>query len=43
LIVRWHKKILAWNQQERRKVPVTDANGNPQTEEVGLVVRRMAA
>lgn len=37
LIVRWHKKILAWNQQERRKVPVTDANGNFQTEEVGLV------
>jgi len=37
LIVRWHKKVLAWNQQERRKVPVTDANGNFQTEEVGLV------
>ena len=37
LIVRWHKKILAWNQQERRKVPVTDANGDFQTEEVGLV------
>ena len=37
LIVRWHKKILAWNQQERRKVPITDANGNFQTEEVGLV------
>lgn len=37
LIVRWHKKVLAWNQQERRKVPLTDANGNYQTEEVGLV------
>ena len=37
LIVRWHKKVLAWNQQERSKVPVTDANGNFQTEEVGLV------
>lgn len=37
MIVRWHKKILAWNQQEKRKVPVTDANGNFQTEEVGLV------
>ena len=37
LIVRWHKKVLAWNQQERRKVPITDANGNFQTEEVGLV------
>ena len=37
LIVRWHKKVLAWNQQELRKVPVTDANGNFQTEEVGLV------
>ncbi len=37
LTVRWHKKVLVWNQQERRKVPVTDSNGNPQTEEVGLV------
>ncbi len=37
LIVRWHKKVLVWNQQERRKVPITDANGNFQTEEVGLV------
>ena len=37
MIVRWQKKILAWNQQEKRKVPVTDANGNFQTEEVGLV------
>lgn len=37
LIARWHKKIMVWNQQERRKIPVTDANGNFQTEEVGLV------
>jgi DNA repair and recombination protein RAD52 len=36
-IVRWQKKVLAWNQQEKRKVPVTDANGNVQCEEVGIV------
>ncbi len=29
VIVRWQKKVLAWNQQEKRKAPVTDANGNP--------------
>jgi hypothetical protein len=37
VIVRWQKKLLAWNQQEKRKVPALDANGNVQTEEVGLV------
>jgi hypothetical protein len=37
VIVRWQKKVLAWNQQEKRKVPLIDANGNVQTEEVGLV------
>ena len=37
VIVRWQKKVLAWNQQERRKVPVTDSGGNVQTEEVGIV------
>ena len=37
VIVRWQKKILLWNQQEKRKVPALDANGNVQTEEVGLV------
>jgi len=35
--------VLIWNQQEKRKIPALDANGNVQTEEVGLVVRRMAA
>ena len=37
VIARWQKKVLAWNQQEKRKVPVIDASGNFQTEEVGLV------
>lgn len=37
VIVRWEKKILAWNQQEKRKMPVLDAQGNPQTDEVGIV------
>lgn len=37
VIVRWQKKVLAWNQQEKRKVPVVDANGTSQTEEVGIV------
>jgi hypothetical protein len=37
VIVRWQKKVLIWNQQEKRTVPSLDANGNVQTEEVGLV------
>ncbi len=37
VIIRWQKKVLAWNQQEKRKVPVTDASGNVQSEEVGIV------
>jgi len=37
VIVRWQKKILIWNQQEKRKVPSLDADGIVQTEEVGLV------
>lgn len=37
VIVRWQKKVLIWNQQEKRKLPSLDANGNVQTEEVGLV------
>jgi hypothetical protein len=37
VIVRWQKKILIWNQQEKRKVPSLDADGNVQLEEVGLV------
>jgi len=37
VIVRWQKKVLIWNQQEKRKIPALDANGNVQTEEVGLV------
>lgn len=36
-IVRWHKKVLAWNDQEKKKIPVLDGAGNPQTEEVGIV------
>jgi hypothetical protein len=37
VIVRWQKKVLVWNQQEKRKVPLINANGNAQTEEVGVV------
>ena len=37
VVVRWQKKIMAWSQQERRKVPQVDANGNFQTEDVGIV------
>jgi hypothetical protein len=37
VIVRWQKKILIWNQQEKRKIPQVDANGVVQTEEVGIV------
>lgn len=37
VVVRWQKKIMIWNQQERRKVPQTDANGNFQVEDVGIV------
>ena len=37
MVVRWHKKVLVWNQQEKRKVPLIDADGTVQTEEVGLV------
>jgi hypothetical protein len=36
-VVRWQKKIMVWNQQERRKVPQVDANGNFQVEDVGIV------
>jgi hypothetical protein len=36
-IVRWQKKVMLWNQQERRKVPQLDADGNAQVEEVGIV------
>lgn len=37
VIVRWQKKTLVWNQQEKRKVPLIDSNGVAQTEEVGIV------
>lgn len=37
VVVRWQKKVMAWSQQERRKVPQVDANGNFQTEDVGIV------
>jgi recombination DNA repair RAD52 pathway protein len=37
VIVRWQKKILIWSQQEKRKVPSLDADGNVQLEEVGIV------
>lgn len=37
VIVRWQRKVLIWNQQERRKVPALDSQGNFVTDEVGLV------
>jgi hypothetical protein len=36
-VVRWQKKVLIWNQQERRKVPALDSNGKEQLDEVGIV------
>jgi hypothetical protein len=36
-IVHWQKKVLAWNDQEKRKLPVLDSQGNIMTEEVGIV------
>lgn len=36
-IVRWHKKVLVWNDQEKKKILQMDENGITQTEEVGLV------
>jgi len=37
IILRWQKKVMVWNQLEKRKVPLVDSNGQWQTEEVGLV------
>ena len=37
VITRWDKKVMVWNQQERRKSPLLDTSGKPQTEEVGIV------
>ena len=36
-ITRWNRKVLVWDGQQRKKVPVLDQHGNPQTEEVGLI------
>lgn len=40
VIIRWQRKILVWNSQEKRKVPLLDNNGVVQTEEVGIVTIR---
>ena len=37
IVTRWEKKVMVWNQQERRKIPILDTSGKPQTEEVGIV------
>ena len=37
VVTRWEKKVMVWNQQERRKTPLMDTSGKPQTEEVGIV------
>jgi hypothetical protein len=36
-ITRWNRKVMVWDGQQRKKVPVMDAQGHPQTEEVGLI------
>jgi len=36
-ITRWNRKVLAWDAQQRKKVPVLDPQGHPQVEEVGLI------
>jgi predicted nucleic acid-binding Zn finger protein len=36
-ITRWNRKVLVWDGQQRKKVPVLDAQGTPQTEEVGII------
>ena len=36
-ITRWNRKVLVWDGQQRKKVPVLDTQGHPQTEEVGLI------
>jgi hypothetical protein len=35
-IVRWNRRVLVWDAQQRKKVPALDAQGQPQTEEVGM-------
>ena len=37
VVLRWQKKVLIWNEKERRKVPLIDMNGNFQTEDIGIV------
>ncbi len=36
-IVRWNRRILIWDAQQRKKVPALDLQGQPQLEEVGMV------
>ncbi len=36
-VTRWQKVQMAYNQQQRRKLPVLDDQGHPITEEVGIV------
>lgn len=36
-ITRWDRKMMVWDGQQRKKVPVLDAQGQPQTEGVGLI------
>ncbi len=37
VVLRWQKKVLIWNEKQKRKVPLIDDNGNFQTEEIGIV------
>ena len=36
-IVRWNRRVLIWDAQQRKKVPALDPQGQPQLEEVGMV------
>ena len=36
-VVRWNRRVLVWDGQQRKKVPALDPQGQPQVEEVGMV------
>ncbi len=36
-VVRWNRRVLIWDSQQRKKVPSLDPQGQPQVEEVGMV------
>lgn len=36
-VMRWNKRVLVWDSQQRKKVPALDPQGQPQVDEVGMV------